>query len=83
MEPPPSGQALPQGPCGQGSGQRSLSSKPSPLKGWWVPQAVARTSGGLSAGTAAHTWLPGHPGLPPGVAAGPQGQAGPPGTGLS
>lgn len=61
----------PRAPVGRGCGRSSPTSTPSPLKGWRVTQAVARTSGGLSAGTAAHTWLPGHPGLPPGVAAGP------------
>lgn len=61
-------------------GARAALSAPGslPLRGWWVPQAVARTSGGLSAGAAAHTWLPGHPRLPPSVAApGPKGKAGP------
>lgn len=73
----------PRVPVGRACGRSSLTSTRSPLKGWRVTQAVARTSGGLSAGTAAHTWLPGHLGLPPGVAAGPQGQADPPRTGLS
>lgn len=79
---PPAVQAVPQGPCGQGLRRHSLASLPSPLEGWRVAPAMARTSGGRAAGTSAHMWLPAHPGPPPGVAAGPHGQAGPPRTRL-
>lgn len=83
VEPPPSGQALPQGPVGRGAEQRSLSSSP-PRSGEkrWVPQAVARTPGAGCQRARLHTrgsrvtlgFL---------RRGGAGEQAGPPGTGLS